>query len=107
MRIHHKLQSNGVHIQVINMPWLNRVDEDWLEEITRSFANIFTLDDHYIAGGQGALISSAIARLGLGIRTTLFGVDRLPQCGRNDEVLIAHKLDADTLASKIELVLSQ
>jgi transketolase len=107
MRIHHKLQSKGVHIQIINMPWLNRIDEDWLKEITRSFANIFTLDDHYIAGGQGALISSAIACLGLGIRTTLFGVDQLPQCGRNDEVLIAHGLDADTLVSKIELVLSQ
>jgi transketolase C-terminal domain/subunit len=37
-------------------------------------------------------------------RTTLIGVDRVPECGTNDEVLRAHGLDADSLAARVRAV---
>ena len=88
---------------MINLPWLNRIDSTWLQEEVRGYGHIFTLDNHYIKGGQGDAISSELARLGLGssVRVTRFGVEAIPECGTNTEVLRAHRLDAENLVERI------
>ena len=54
--------------------------------------------------GRGALIADVISErneeLGFSI-----GLDRLPECGRNDEVLAAHGLNADKLAERFKSAL--
>ena len=41
---------------------------------------MFTLDNHFIKGGQGRMIAAAIAALGLDkpVKVQNFGLDRLP-----------------------------
>ena len=101
------LAERGIGLKVVNLPWLNTVDEDWLRETVAGCRYVFTLDNHYITGGQGEYLLAAIARLGLtgleGARS--FGVTEIPRCGQNDEVLRAHRLDAESLAVAIAEVL--
>jgi len=94
-------QRRGLGLRVVNLPWLNLVDSDWLAAETRGVSHVFTLDDHYVSGGQGEMLSSRLAELGLssGVRVGRFGVRSIPACGQNDEVLGAHRLDAESLAS--------
>jgi transketolase len=96
------LADRGIGLTVVNLPWLNRVDTEWLSQTVDHARHLFTLDDHYLSGGQGEMIAARIAESGLTIGVTRFGLDRLPLCGRNDEVLAAHGLDAATLAVRIE-----
>ena len=94
-----KLAAAGVSVRLVNLPWLNRVDDGWLRETVRGFTRIITLDNHYVAGGQGEMIAAHLARLGIAARVQSLGVLDFPRCGQHDEVLRAHGLDADSLAA--------
>lgn len=95
------LRERGVGLRVMNLPWLNRVDDEWLRETLDGVADLCTLDDHYVSGGQGEMLAARVAVLGLPVRVHRFGVRDIPACGQNDEVLRAHGLDAATLAAEI------
>jgi transketolase len=102
-------KSTGVGIRVVNLPWLNRVDESWLREIVGPRRAIVTLDNHYLRGGQGEMVAAAIARLGLepAARVISLGVTELPECGTNDEVLAYHGLDVAGLVKRLRTLVPQ
>ena len=83
---------------MVNLPWLNRVDPDWLRKTLEGRRAVFTLDNHFVRGGQGRMIGAAIASLGL-------DKPDFPACGQNDEVLRAHGLDAESLVSAMASLL--
>ena len=97
------LGERSISLSVVNLPWLNRVDSDWLREAVRGYGWVFTLDDHYVAGGQGDMILSRLSELDLDRRPRArrFGLLGIPECGTNDEVLRAHRLDADGIAEQV------
>jgi transketolase len=101
-------KNHGISIKVVNLPWLNNVNGDWLRDVIGSSKHIFTIDNHYISGGQGEMIGNAISLLQIDQAPNVhhFGVTEVPLCGTNDEVLAAHGLDADTLASVMRTALS-
>ena len=99
----------GIQLRVVNLPWLNRVDTDWLREVTRGCRAMFTLDNHYLTGGQGQMLLAALAELDLSpqVSARRFGVARIPESGGNVEVLRAHGLDANSLAAAMREHLCQ
>jgi transketolase len=99
-------EKHGRSIAVVSLPWLNRIDADWLAD-TIAGRPVFTLDDHYLEGGQGERIAAAIAEQRLGVPVRRFGVDRVPVCGQNDEALRAHGLDGESLAGEIAATLTR
>jgi transketolase len=102
-------EERGIGLTVVNLPWLNRVDDRWLQETVGECRHIFTLDDHYVAFGQGQMLSARLAALGLapGTLIRLLGIGELPVCGVNSEVLTAHELDAASLAREVAAVLER
>ena len=96
-------EQYGFGLKVVNLPWLNKVDLGWLNKIAKDYAWIFTLDNHYIKGGQGGMIASCLLEAGLSSSFHLkkYGVLDIPFCGQNEEVLKAHGLDADSLVEDI------
>jgi transketolase len=93
-------ERHDLAVRLINLPWLNQVDADWLAGEVAGVPAVFTLDDHYVDGGQGQMLTARLAELGLAPmpRVERFGVRSIPACGQNDEVLRAHRLDAESLA---------
>jgi transketolase len=101
-------RQTGVEVAVIDLPWLNRVDREWLTEVAGRFPWLFTLDNHYLHGGQGQMILAALVELP---RRPLpwvrrLGVTRIPLCGGNSEVLKSHGLDAESIAEQIRRALA-
>ena len=97
---------HAIHVAVINLPWLNRIDRDWFAGAVRDRAALFTLDNHFIHGGQGDMLLRTLAEVAGGhghwprvVRR--IGILDVPFCGRNDEVLRAHGLDAESLCDTI------
>lgn len=88
----------GIQLEVVNLPWLNRIDAAWLSEAIGARPWLFTVDDHYLSGGQGQLLAASVLDAGLsGVRVRRFGVSDWPACGAADEVLAHHGLDAASL----------
>jgi transketolase len=96
-------RRGGVELEVVDLPWLNQLDTAWFEGLMAARRWLFCLDDHYLAGGQGQMLCSALAESGLGwVRAQRFGVSGLPACGSPNDVLRHHGLDVDSLVSRIQ-----
>jgi transketolase len=101
-------EDRGVRLTVINLPWLNRVDDAWLVDTIGDCHRVFTLDDHYVAFGQGQMLAARIAALGpSGVVVRQLGLDALPVCGQNSEALVAHELDAASLTQQVAAVVQR
>lgn len=100
-------KEHGLKVALVNLPWLNIVDEKWLAEITNGHKAMITLDNHYIKGGQGEMLAATMARNGLaqGVRVKNMGVEEIPKCGLNPETLKAHELDAEGICRSIHAFL--
>jgi transketolase len=86
---------------LIALPWLRGIDGAWLAE--HAHGTIVCLDNHVLPGGQGETVLATLAAAApeAAARTRLVGVDRVPECGLNDEVLRAHGLDSRSLAERV------
>jgi transketolase len=92
-------ETLGTRMRVVNMPWLNRVDDSWLAKLVEQFEELFVLEDHAPVGGLGDALRRALA----GRELTVFGVEGWPACGTPTEVLRYHGLDGASLADRITL----
>jgi transketolase len=93
-----ELASQGVGVAVINLPWLNRIDDAWVAQTFARFAAVVTLDNHYVTLGQGVMIAASLARTGVRAEVRSVGLTDVPACGSNAEVLAHHGLDAASIA---------
>jgi transketolase len=97
------LKGAGFGLKVVNMPWLNRIDLDWLVNVTSKTKKIFVLEDHSIYGSLGNKIMEGLVEM-QAIQGKLFekiGLDDYPECGTPIEVLRYHGLDGLSLATTI------
>jgi len=97
------LRDRGFGLQVVNMPWLNRVDGQWLTAIVDPVPNIFVLEDHAPVGGLGDCLLNCLIRLNLPgkRRFEKFAVEGYPACGTPAQALRFHRLDGASLAERI------
>jgi transketolase len=95
--------EQGLEVAIVNLPWLNSIDAQWLAGLAAGRRIVVTLDNHYLVGGQGDRICSTLAESGVlsGIRVVKLGIADIPVCGTNAEVLAAHGLSAVDLVSRI------
>jgi transketolase len=96
-----ELAAQGISAAVIDLPWLNRLDDVWVSEALGSFKHIVTLDNHYLEFGQGVMIAAALARTGVGAEVTPIGLKEIPACGSNADVLAYHGLDGSSIARTV------
>ncbi|MBW2069612.1 MAG: 1-deoxy-D-xylulose-5-phosphate synthase [Deltaproteobacteria bacterium] len=101
------LAEQGIHLKVIDMPWLNRLDRDWFQEVTWGCSKVFVLDNHAPYGGLGDCLLKGAAAAGLLLDKHLvnFAVDDFPACGTPPEVLQHHGLDGASLSRRIAGIL--
>jgi transketolase len=99
------LRQEGLTVAVYNFPWLNYVDGKWLTDEFQDYCMISIIDNHYIKHGLGETISAEYLRHrapeDIAPNFLLIGMNEIPACGTNDEVLKYHELDASSIARKI------
>ncbi len=89
-------------VKVVNLPWLNHVDPHWLAQTVRGCRFIFTMDNHYIEGGQGSILAGALLEHVPGpYDFHRFGLTDVPAYGSPAEVLKAHGLDSASVAELV------
>jgi transketolase len=102
-----RLRGDGIRCAVVALPWLRGIDGAWIAELAAD-APILCLDNHYASGGQGDALLAALAEASpeAAGRVRKLAVERVPRCGTNDEVLSAHRLDAASVAERVQAELA-
>jgi transketolase len=98
------LVERNFGLKVVNLPWLNRVDVNWLTETLTPFETLYVLEDHAPVGGLADHVLDMLASSGKHLshkRLIKFAVQGMPACGNPPEVLRYHQLDATSLAERI------
>lgn len=100
---HYYLKDADYGLKVVNMPWLNKVDKEWISNLTKNYKKIFVLEDHSVIGGLGDRIMDTLvaARALDGKEFEKIGLSDYPECGTPWEVLAYHGLDGMSLAKRI------
>ena len=97
------LKEQKFGLEIINMPWINYVDKDWLKKLCEKHCNIYILDDHMQFGGLGYFLIAELAKNNLfnKIKVTNLSIETLPACGTPGEVLDFHNLSGLKLSKRI------
>lgn len=102
-----QLEKEQISVGVINMPWLNKVNDAWIKKALQHIPHIITTDNHYIDGGQGEMLLAALLRNGIMPRRVLqLGLNQIPMCGQNSEVLHAHGLSRLVIAERVRGIIN-
>jgi transketolase len=96
-----QLAAEGIDVAVVDLPWLNRIDDEWVREELSKYPTLVTLDNHYLEFGQGVMVAAALARTRVSAEIVPIGLTEIPACGSNADVLKHHGLDADSIARVI------
>lgn len=96
-----ELATHGIAAAVIDLPWLNRIDDEWVREELGRYPLVVTLDNHYLEFGQGVMVAAAMARAGVRAEVVPVGLREIPACGSNADVLAYHGLDAASLVRTV------
>ncbi len=97
------LKNEDFGIRVINMPWLNRIDDLWIADAISKVKNIFVIEDHSPTGALGDYLLNTLESRSLlkGRRFHKFSVEGYPAWGTPQEVLRYHRLDAISLVKRV------
>lgn len=97
------LKKIGFSLKVVNMPWLNKIDKEWLKKVVKDQKKIFVLEDHSAIGGLGDRLLNTLVEINeiAGKEFANFGLKEYPECGTPLEVLEFHHLDGKSLAHRI------
>jgi transketolase len=98
-----ELADEGIDALVIECPFLNRIDGAWFADKLKGVKLLATIDNHYVNGGFGDQLLSALARDSgaLPPRVVRLGIDEVPASGQPSEVLRHHGLDSASLKDRI------
>ncbi len=94
------LEKENISLKVVDMPWLNRVDGQWLEDTAGDCKSIYVLDNHSTYGGLGDCLLNAVmsSKKLIEKKFQKLGIDEYPACGTPKETLAYHKLDGKSIA---------
>jgi transketolase len=97
------LEKKDISLKVINMPWLNRVDQNWLDNAIKECEKVFILENHSYTGGLGDFLINKImqSRNQKNKEIIKFAPEGYPACGTPHEVLSYHGLDGKSMAENI------
>jgi transketolase len=95
------LAEQGIEAAVVAMPWLDRVDGDWLAQTFGGVREVLVVEDHAPVGALGDTLRRSLATLAEPPALDVVGVEGWPGCGTPVEALRHHGLDGDSLAARV------
>jgi len=98
-----KKLCSEISIKIINLPWLNKIDSEWLKETIGNINNVLCIENHSIYGGQ----SDEIRKLLPDKNIHTIGIDWFGQSGDAKDILEYYWLDYKSIATKVKHILKR
>jgi len=96
-----ELKKEDISIKVVNLPWLNNIDEKWLLGVIGDIKFIFCVENHSTVGGQSEEILRTLSRNNVNVKFCSLGIEGYGRSGDGAEILSYHGIDSSNIAKKI------
>src|SRR6185295_7421878 len=101
LKAYDTLRAQGVFIRVIDLYSLQPIDAATLIDAGKATGGrIVTVEDHYLAGGVGDAVASAVASAGMTVHR--LGVTEIPRSGRPEELLEKFGISASHVVDAVK-----
>jgi len=100
-----QLASHGIETTVVNARFAKPLDEEILTELARQFTQVFTVEEHVLAGGFGSAVAEALEHIGMPhVAVHRLGVpDRFIDHATQSQQRDALGLDATAIAEAVRV----
>jgi transketolase len=96
-----ELASRGIEARVIGMPTISPIDEGVIADAARQIGKIVTVEEHYIPGGLGSIVSEVCAKTHP-VPVKMLGIPKAyATSGPYKDVMAYYKLDAGGIANSV------
>lgn len=110
-----ELQKEGIHIRVIDLYSIKPLDIHTLTQAAHETGRIVTVEDHFIEGGIGEAVSSALALIsnskrpseGEHVLISNLAVRKMPKSGKPDELLAYEEIDKNAIIKAVKKIISE
>lgn len=104
LKAHESLWARDISISVVDLYSIKPLPVEQIIDLARDANNkIITVEDHYVQGGFGEAIASALVNTGITVQT--IGVTGLSRSGTPEELLNFAGIDAQAIVKAVELML--
>lgn len=101
LKAYENLKSSGILVSVIDLYSVKPIDTETIINIAKKSNNkIFTVEDHYMHGGIGQIIS--VALINENIKIKVLAVNGLPKSGKPEELLSLFKIDSKAIIDEVK-----
>lgn len=97
-----ELKKEDISIKVVNLPWLNNIDEKWLIDVIGDIKFVFCVENHSTVGGQSEEILRILSRNNVNVKFYSLGIEGYGRSGGGTEILSYHGIDSPNIAKKIK-----
>lgn len=105
LKAYDQLLEEGLPVRVIDLYSVKPIDADTLREATESTRLVLTVEDHYLAGGIGEAVRSALEAIPTAVRS--LAVTKRPMSGTPEELLDHQGISAAAIVTEVRNMLSQ
>jgi 1-deoxy-D-xylulose-5-phosphate synthase len=97
------LNQERIGVRVVNCRFAKPLDEEFLENLSREFKKIVTLEEGIIDGGFGMQVSERLHRFNNGVQVKVIGLpDEFITHGKRNLLLSNYGLDAEGIARQVK-----
>ncbi len=101
LKAYDQLQTAGITVRIIDLYSVAPIDRPTLLQAAKATNSRFlTVEDHYLHGGIGDAVLSALAEEG--IRLTKMGIGQIPHSGKPDQLLDYYGISARAIVEKVK-----
>jgi len=101
LKAYDALQATGIAVRIIDLYSVVPIDVATLQQAARATnSRLLTVEDHYLHGGIGDAVLSALA--GDGVRLTKMGICQIPHSGKPDQLLDHYGINARAIVEKVK-----
>jgi transketolase len=100
LHAYEELKKEGIPIRIIDLYSIKPIDRKNLEEAARETRAIITVEDHFVEGGIGEAVRSALAELVVPVHT--LAVRKMPRSGKPAELLDYEEISRGAIIRKVK-----
>ncbi|WP_417826647.1 FkbM family methyltransferase [Thalassospira povalilytica] len=95
-------QDRAIEVKLIDMPWLNHVDDNWLEQALAGCSAVLCVENHYSRGSLSDTLAKVLVQSKkLNVTFSTLGLTDVPPSGTNAQVLESVGLNEPSILDQL------